>query len=123
MEFFGSVNGKWSEAALQENLTIERLPSFCASIDRVLDSQGEQGNIYCIWGEFSVSRALINGGVRFSLTSCPNALSWTVTSGHEPVPEDTVIHLTINRRHHEFDFIDSIHDFVSDWEQGLEHNF
>ncbi|MCW9013404.1 MAG: hypothetical protein OQL06_06440 [Gammaproteobacteria bacterium] len=123
MEFFASVDSRHSVASLQEKLIIENLPRYCASIDTVIENKNYRGLIYCIWGEFAVAREVINGGVRFSLTSCPNSLAWTITTGHEPVPDDTVIHLTISRQQHDFDFIDSIHTFVSDWKQGLEKVF
>lgn len=123
MEFFAHPEKSHSIENLQKHLTIESLPSYCASINTVLDNQGDKGKIKCLWGEFTISRELVNGGVRFSLTNCPNCLSWTITAGHEASPQETVIHVTINRQHHEFDFIDSIHTFISDWKQGLEQAF
>jgi hypothetical protein len=59
-------------------------------------------------------------GVRFSLPGCANALQWTVTTGHQPNPRHTVIHLTINRTGQDQDFIESIRKFVEDWKAGLE---
>ena len=120
MEFYAHLNKPHSPAYLQQSLTIDGLPRFCASIDKVLESADDRGRIYCVWGEFSVHRENINGGVRFSLPSCPNAVAWTVTSGHAPEPQQTVVHFTINRPQHDQDFIDSIEVFVADWKQGLQ---
>ncbi|MFA7095351.1 MAG: hypothetical protein WC383_02570 [Gammaproteobacteria bacterium] len=120
MEFFAEIDFAVDEAALQRLLTIERLPQLCASIDSVLEDGGEQGRIYCVWGEFPVRREPIRGGARFTLPTCPNALAWTVTTGLPPAPGRVVIHCTINRREHDPDFIESIETFVQDWRQGLE---
>jgi len=43
-----------------------------------LDKPSEkEANIGGIWGEFTLSRSKIKGGIRFSLIECPNALYWT----------------------------------------------
>lgn len=76
--------------------------------------------IYCVWGTCHTHREDLSHGVRFSLPGCPNALQWTVTTGHLPNPQHTVIHLTINRTGQDQDFIDSIQQFVDDWKTGLE---
>ncbi len=54
------------------------------------------------------------------LRSSPRSEEWTVTTGHEPNPRHTFIHLTINRTEQDQDFIDSIQQFVEDWKAGLE---
>lgn len=120
MEFYAHLDKLLPYDILQQRLTIEGMPYFCASIDKVLESNNDHGRIYCIWGEFSVQRENINGGVRFTLPSCPNAVAWTITSGHAPNPQQTVIHFTINRPQHDQDFIDSIETFVADWQKGLQ---
>ena len=118
MEFFESVETQLEEQDLQA-ISIAHLPGYCASIDKVLEHQGDSGRIYCSWGEFVVHRELIRDGVRFTLPGCPNNLAWSITAGHEHGPRHVVIHLTISRQYHELDFIDSIHTFVSDWKQGI----
>lgn len=118
MEFFESVDGPLGEQQLQQ-ISIAQLPDYCASIDRVLEHQGDRGRVYCVWGDFEVHRECIRGGLRFTLPGCPNNLAWTLTVGTDPGPSHTVIHLTISRQHHDLDFIDSIHTFVADWKQGL----
>ncbi len=121
MEFFRELRGALDAQALQRALTVDSLPQHCAEIDRVISAAGERGEIYCLWGQFRVHRECINGGVRFSLPGCPNALAWTVTTGLPPQPEATVIHCTINRREHEPDFIESIDLFMDALVDGLAH--
>lgn len=120
MEFFAATTIPASVADLQRRLTISQLPRWCASIEKVLGDAQSSGEIYCVWGKFHVHREELRDGVRFSLPDCPNALQWTVTTGHKPNPRHTVIHLTINRTEHDRDFIASIHKFVADWKAGLE---
>ncbi|MFO8152333.1 hypothetical protein [Thioalkalivibrio sp.] len=120
MEFFATVPIGADAGVLQRQVTVERLPEWCASIDTVLELSDESGRIYCVWGEFAVSRETIRGGVRFSLPGCPNALAWTITTGLPPDPGAVVIHCTINRQEHDPDFIETIEEFVDDWRQGLE---
>jgi hypothetical protein len=119
VEFFATAEVPLTEADLQRRLTIAGLGELCASIDRVLAAAGDEGEIYCVWGQFRVRREAIRGGVRFTLPRCPNALAWTVTAGTD-VPEPVVVHCTINRRAHDPDFVDSIRQFVEDWRVGIE---
>ena len=120
MEFFTSADTEAESDLLQQRLTIRSLPDFCSAIEKVLQDQGQTGEIYCLWGQFEVHRQEINGGVRFTLPGCPNALAWTVTTSYPPAPEKISIHCTINRTSHEPDFIESIEYFVDAWRQGLE---
>ena len=120
MEFFAIANVRTDPATLQACLNIDSLPRYCGAIDKVIEQQGDRGVIYCLWGQFSVHREAIKGGVRFSLTSCPNALAWTVTTGYPPASDRAVIHCTINRTEHEPELVESIESFVSDWRHGLE---
>ena len=119
MEFFRELETAFDAEGLQSRLTIDNLPQHCVEIDKVLSSSGEQGEVYCLWGTFRVHRECINGGVRFTLPGCPNALAWTVTTGLPPQPHSTVIHCTINRRAHEPDFIESIGLFLDALAVGL----
>ncbi|BBP02646.1 hypothetical protein TPL01_00780 [Sulfuriferula plumbiphila] len=120
MEFFATTIISASAADLQRRLTISELPHWCASIEKVLSDAKSSGEIYCVWGTFHTNREDLSHGVRFSLPGCPNALQWTVTTGHLPDPQHTVIHLTINRTEQDQDFIDSIQQFVDEWRTGLE---
>jgi hypothetical protein len=120
MEFFATTSISATPADLQHRLTISELPRWCASIEKVLSDARTSGEIFCVWGTFDTRREDVHGGVRFSLPGCPNAFQWTVTTGHPPEPNQTVIHVTINRSAHDQDFIESIHQFVADWKAGLE---
>ena len=120
MEFFSSTTISASAATLQRRLTIGDLPHWCESIEKVLSDKTTNGEIFCVWGTFDIRREEINGGVRFSLPTCPNVMQWTVTTGQQPDPQSTVIHATINRTEHDEDFIDSLQQFVDDWKTGLK---
>jgi len=120
MEFIATTSIPASAADLQRRLTISELPRWCASIEKVLNDAKSNGEIYCVWGTFHTRREELSHGVRFSLPHCPNALQWTVTTGHQPDPQRTVIHLSINRIEQDQDFVDSIQKFVTDWKAGLE---
>ncbi|GAB6051539.1 hypothetical protein JCM17960_03590 [Magnetospira thiophila] len=121
MEFFAQARGTWTETELRDRLTLARLAEHCASITEIIDpGDGETGEIYSIWGQFKVQRAPIRGGVRFVLPTCPNAVTWSITTGLPPDPTATVIHCTINRPDHDPEFIESLQDFVEDWRVGLE---
>jgi len=120
MEFFEYIkNNNLTSDYLQTNITIEHLSKHCASVDAVLEHKGDSGVIYCVWGEFDISRECINGGVRFSLLNCINNIIWSVTTGHEPDPQQTVIYLSMNREQQEIDFVDTMKTFVVDLRQGL----
>lgn len=122
MEFFAIADVQTSPDALQ-SLTVAELATYCADIDKVLNSDSDdKGSVYCIWGEFSVERQIVKGGIRFTLPNCPNALAWTITTGLPPTPDKVVIHCTINRTEHEEDFIDSIESFTEAWRIGLENH-
>ncbi len=120
MEFLATTIIPASTADLQRRLTISELPRWCASIEKVLSDAKSCGEIYCVWGTFRVHREDLSHGVRFSFPICPNSLQWTVTTGHQPNPRHTVIHLSINRIEQDQDFVDSIQKFVDDWKAGLE---
>ncbi len=120
MEFFASViPAPVSATELQQYLTIPALPAWCGAIDTILQHDGDNGRLYCIWGEFDVLRTPIRGGVRFALLNCPNALAWTITTDLPPAPDEVVVHLTINRTEHDPDFVESMVLFVEQCRQGL----
>jgi len=120
MEFLTTTNIPASVEDLQRRLTIGDLPRWCASIEKILRDDSLSGEIYSVWGAFDINREALSKGVRFSLSSCPMALQWSVTTGHQPNPQETVIHLTINRVEQDKDFVDSLRKFVEDWKAGLE---
>ncbi len=120
MEFLATATIPASAEDLQRRLAIADLTYWCASIEKVLSDSASVGEIYCVWGTFHINRERMSTGVRFTLPDCPNALQWTVTTGHQPDPKLTVIHATINRSAQDQDFVDSIQHFVEDWKFGLE---
>jgi len=116
VEFFAVSSAQLRAEELQRHVRIDNLPQWCASIEKVLDHEGERGNVYSVWGEFRIRREVIHEGVRFTLPGCINALQWTLTAGAEGV----TIHATINRKQHDPDFIESLEQFVADWQHGLD---
>ena len=118
MEFFRDLSNVNVESAdLKTLVTIKNLPELCDSIDTVIHDNGNDGAIYCLWGEFKVNREELKHGIRFSMPGCPNALAWTVTADQDE--NSVVIHCTINKRSHDPDFIESIEFFADDWAEGL----
>ena len=114
---------KTTEQNLQSQLTLSNLDKISTEIFN-LDEPGErEANIGGVWGEFTLSRSEIKGGIRFSLVECPNALCWTITTGYPPDPESIIIHLTINRLEKKEEFIEEITDFLEDICVNLKHFF
>jgi len=121
LEFFGLADIRTNETRLQQCLRLERLPEFCSGISSLVKHISEfEGEVYCMWGHFALRKENINGGVRFTMPTCPNSLAWTVTTGFPPHPEQVVVHCTINRTEHHPEFIASIEEFVAMWVRGLE---
>ena len=120
MEFFAEVLNQHTDTeALSDRLTIANLPVYCASIDQVLSQENDAaGEIYCVWGQFKVSRERIRKGVRFALLNCPHALAWTITCHN--YGQDVIVHCTIDKREEEKEFVESIQQFVADWAAGLK---
>jgi len=118
MEFFEIADVSTTEKILQEKLALASLEEFCESIFPMEDNPD-----VCLtggmWGEFTVRRDEIMGGVRFSMLNCPNALAWTVTTGYPPARDKAVIHLTINRERKQEEFVKEIHLFMEDLKNGL----
>jgi len=115
VEFFSAIkNNNLNKDSLKTKLTIARLPELCRSIDKVLRDDENSGEIYCLWGNFEINREVLNDGVRFSLPNCPNALAWTITCDEDN--DEILIHCTIAKKQHDADFVESIEQFVTDWE-------
>jgi hypothetical protein len=119
MEFFKVVDVHITEETIQEKLTLGNLEEFCESIFP-LDEHPDVCLTGGMWGEFTVRRDPIMGGVRFSMLNCPNALAWTITTGYPPSREKVVIHLTINRERKQEEFVEEIHQFLEDLQTGLQ---
>lgn len=122
MEFFRTINIQSSEAAIQKQVNIDSIPEICPDII-ILDGNNNDFQIGSIWGEFSIRRDNINGGIRFSMLDCPNALSWTITTGYPPNKDQIILHLSINRKEKPAEFIEEINEFLDGWEKGLAQEF
>ena len=119
MEYFKIVDVESTEKVIHESLTLGKLELFCESVFS-LDNGEEICSIGGMWGEFTLRRDKIMGGVRFSMLDCPNALAWTVTTGYPPAREKVVIHLSINRERKQEEFVEEIHEFLKDLQAGLQ---
>jgi len=122
MEFIKIIDIETTQEWIHENITVENLEKITET-NFVIEKKGDDALIGTLWGEFDLSYDKINGGVRFALTSCPNALAWTITTGFPPERNKLIIHATINRTQKPQEFIDEINDFLSDWELGLKKFF
>jgi len=122
MEFFRIIDKKVSEEIIQDQITPSTLENFTESMF-YLKKNGENFNGGTLWGEFTISYDKINGGIRFTLLDCPNALSWTITTGFPPEKEKIVVHCTINRTEKPSEFIEEIEAFLDEWETGLIENY
>lgn len=122
MEFFKIINLQTTEALIQKNVHFENLDDLCANMF-VMSFTDNIANIGGIWGEFSLQKDLINGGLRFSFLECPNALAFTLTTGFLPEPDKIVLHLTVNRLELKSEFVEEIEEFMTDWKTGMENNF
>jgi len=114
MEFFRIIKIKTQDQTIQDNLTFENLELMSNEIFVIGDQNQNEADIGGIWGEFTLTRTLISGGLRFALIECPNALAWTITTGSHPDPDVIVIHLTINREQQKEAFIEEIEEFLDD---------
>ncbi len=74
VEYFRIVKVKTTEQVLKLNLSNQDLEKFCESIF-FMDGEADVCKIGGMWGEFTLRRDKIMGGVRFSMLDCPNALT------------------------------------------------
>ena len=119
MEIYTKALVRISEADLQRYIDVNNLPEWCASIEEVLSTQGSRGEIRTAWGEATIHRELINGGVRFSCPNNPHAMQWSITvNGARPA--EVLIHLTTNCAEHSAEEQKKLEGFVSNWRAGLE---
>ena len=119
MEFFKILDLKTSEEGIQTHLRLENLDTYSNDLFPLQKSESDRVQIGGIWGEFTLMHQTIAGGVRFALKECPNALTWTVTTGFPPDKDKVVIHLTINRKEREPDFLEEIEEFMEDLSHGI----
>ena len=112
MEFFRTINSKTDENGIKKTLGIEHLALMSSQLFLLQPISDYLAEIGSLWGEFTLTRQEIKGGLRFSLLECPNALAWTITTGYEPAPESIIVHLTINRTEKDDGFLEQIKDFL-----------
>ena len=122
MEFFRIINKQVAEKQLQDRIKPSSLEDFTETMQFLEDSNPNFLGL-TLWGDFLISYNKIKGGVRFTLLDCPNALSWTITTGFPPEREQILIHCTINRTQKPTKFIEEINEFLDEWEQGLKAKF
>lgn len=120
MEFFKNIDIKTTEAELCSQLSLKDLDSYSNDLFILEDPEEDKVQIGGIWGEFTLTRHLIAGGLRFALRECPNALAWTVTTGFPPEPNNVVIHLTINRKEKNREFVEELEEFLEDIAEGIK---
>jgi len=114
MEFFRIIEISTTQEQITELLVLKNLEAISSQLFLIAEPQGDQVEIGSLWGEFTLCRDEIKGGLRFSLKECPNALTWTITTGYPPAPEGIVIYLTVNRKELEQEFIEEIEEFLDD---------
>ncbi len=122
MEFFRIIDKQATEEQLQTKIHPRSIDEFTESM-LFLESVENNFIGLTLWGEFNMSYDKINGGVRFALLDCPNALTWTITAGFPPEKDKIVLHCTINRTQKPIEFIEEIEEFMDEWEAGLKRLF
>lgn len=122
MEFFRIIDKQASEELLQAKIHPKSLEEITETM-MFLESVENNFIGLTLWGEFNISYDKINGGVRFTLLDCPNALSWTITTGFPPENDKIILHCTINRIQKPIEFIEEIEAFLEEWEDGLNREF
>ena len=122
MEFFRIIDKQVTEEKIQTSINPQSLEKFTESMF-FLEKNDSNFKSGTLWGEFTISYDKINGGIRFTLLDCPNALSWTITTGFPPERNKIVLHSTINRTQKPTEFIEEVDEFLDEWEAGLNANF
>ena len=119
MEFFRRIDKQVTEAIIQHKITPKSVEDFTETMLFIKESSNNFIGL-TLWGEFTISYHKIKGGVRFTLLDCPNAFSWTTTTGYPPERNKIILHATINRTQKPKEFIEEIEDFLTEWETGIK---
>ena len=114
MEFFRVIEVKTEESEIQKRLDFHNLEAMSNELFLLEIIDNNHAQIGSLWGEFTLQRTLIKGGLRFALLECPNALTWTITTGYDNDKGSVMIHSTINRKEKNQEFIDEINEFLDD---------
>ena len=123
MEFFRTINSSTDEQDIKNTLDFKHLESMSSQLFLLKSLSDYSVKIGSLWGGFTLTRQEIKGGLRFSLLECPNALTWTITTGYEPAPGSIIVHLTINRTEKDLEFLEEIEDFLNDQSELLKKSF
>jgi len=118
VEFYKIIDIQVSEKEIQENINPKNIELFAESMFYIEPNENDFIGM-TLWGEFLINYNQIKGGVRFSLKDCPNAFSWTITTGYPPERNKIFLHCTINRLQKANDFIIEIEEFMTEWQKGL----
>ncbi|HHJ12203.1 MAG TPA: hypothetical protein ENK00_03390, partial [Chromatiales bacterium] len=77
MEFFAEAEAGGRDAAwIQQHLTPQRIPEYCAFVSEVRPRADGVLEMASFWGVHELRAESISGGMRFFLPDCPNVLSW-----------------------------------------------
>ena len=83
MEFFRVIKLKTEESEIRKRLDFHNLESMSNELFLLEIINKNHAQIGSLWGEFTLQRTVIKGGLRFALLECPNALAWTITTGYD----------------------------------------
>jgi len=117
MEFYRTVDIQTSETKIRERINISSISDIYSDLI-VLGGEKDIFRIGSFWGEFTLRRDEIMGGIRFSMLDCPNAIAWTITTGYPPARNKVIIHLTINRPEKPKEFIAEINELLDGWRKA-----
>lgn len=122
MEFFRIIDKQVTEELIKDSIQPKSIENYT---ETMLFIENHQENFIgsTLWGEFKISYDKINGGVRFTLLDCPNALSWTITTGLSEEAKKIILHCTINQTQKPEEFIEEIQEFLDEWESGINAYF
>jgi len=123
MEFFRVIDVKTQESEIQKRFDFHNLESMSNELFLLEIINKNEAHIGSLWGEFTLQRTVIKGGLRFALLECPNALVWTITIGYDNDEGSVMIHATINRKEKNQEFIDEIEEFLDDHSELLKKSF
>jgi len=122
MEFFRIIDKQVTEELIKDSIQPKSIENYTETM-LFIENHEENFIGSTLWGEFKISYDKINGGVRFTLLDCPNALSWTITTGLSEVGKMIVLHCTINQSNKPDEFIEEIQEFLDEWETGIKATF
>jgi hypothetical protein len=114
MEFYRTIDIDLTPEQLQSFITLENMERWSSEFFTLHAIEGDRVQIGGLWGEFTLHQMAVRGGVRFTLIECPNALTWSITTGHPPKKDAVHVHLTVNRTAITDEFKEEIEDFIED---------